>query len=303
MKQKRVIKNLLAALTSAILAVLVCLSVFAFAGCDFGNKNDTPSGSTVNGGGQTSDDDGNSGDGGKDTPTEVKAESITLSETAVTLDSKGTQALTCTVVPQDAKVKTEISDKTVVKYENGTLTALTAGTATVKVYSEVDNSVYAECAVTVNAPEGYKVYTSADCKFVYPSSWSKTSVSGTIVAYASASGTSNVNLTAETKNNTYFTASSDKFKNVIISTYKSIGYTATFTNCTVDKTNYAGYERVHVVYDYSVSSGASNLGTFHQEQMILNSGTKTYVLTVTYSANSYDKNQPDTIFSEFVGLK
>ena len=232
----------------------------------------------------------------------VKAESITLSENEVVLESKATQELVCTLQPENATVKVEISDKSVVKYENDTLTALTAGTATVKVVSTVDKSVYAECAVTVNLPEDYSQYTSADCKFAYPSSWSKYSATGAIVAYRNnSSGSASVNLVSEKKNNAYFRASAETFKTALKNAYSS-AYSLNFTNCTVDKTTYAGYERVHVVYDYTISMGAIS-STLHQEQMILHSGAKTFVLTVSFTPGVYDATQANTIFSEFAGLK
>lgn len=220
----------------------------------------------------------------------VAAESITFSETTIKFDSGATKELTYTVQPEDATVKIEISDSTVVKYENGTLTALTAGTATVKAYSSVDKSVYSECNVTVNMPSGYVLYTDANCKFAYPSSWTKNTVAGTTVAYAS--GAANVNLTTENKSNAYFSASASMFQSTIETTYKLLNYTVKFNSCTVDKNNYAGYTRVHVVYDYTLN------GTrIYQEQMILNSGNKTCVLTVTGATAT----QTETIFSQFVG--
>ena len=232
----------------------------------------------------------------------VKAESITLSAEEVVLESKATQELVCTLQPENATVKVEITDNSVVAYENNTLTALTAGKATVKVVSTVDESVYAECFVTVKLPEGYTQHTSGDCKFAYPSSWSKYNASGAIVAYRNNnSGSANVNLVSEKKNNAYFKANADTFKNAIKNSLSS-AYSINFTNCTVDKTTYAGYERVHVVYDYTISMGAIS-STLHQEQMILHSGDKTYILTVTFNVSVHDQDQINTIFSEFAGLK
>jgi len=295
MKEKSLFKKFFAALSALTLTVFSGVAVFT--GCQPGNQG---------GGEDTVISGGNSENGGEEneTPTEKKAESITFSKTTVALESKGTQELICTVQPADAPVKTEISDKTVVKYEQNTLTALTAGTATVKVYSTVDETVYAECTVTVAAPEGYTAYAAAnvDCKFVYPSSWEVQPAYGLLAAYIDMSTSSNVNLTSEYKNNTYFTASADTFKNALIESYESVNLTATISKCTVEKSDYLGYTRVHVVCDYSVSGNLAN-GSFHQEQMILNSGTKTYVLTVTHKAQSINQSQTDTILSEFVGLK
>ncbi|MDE7168058.1 MAG: Ig-like domain-containing protein [Clostridia bacterium] len=262
MKKRSSLNKLIAVLALTVLAVIACLS---FSACG------------------------------------VKAESITLSAEEVVLESKATQELVCTLQPENATVKVEISDKSVVKYEDNTLTAMSAGTATVKVVSTVDASVYAECAVTVKLPEGYAQYTSADCKFAYPASWTKTSATGVIVAYRNSVNTANINLVSEKKNNTYFRASADTFKNAIKNSLSS-AYSINFTNCTVEKTTHAGYERVRVIYDYTLSMGAIS-NTMHQEQMILHSGDKTFILTVTYNASAYDETEVNTVFSEFAGLK
>ncbi len=227
----------------------------------------------------------------------VKAESIEFNETSVTLESNASQGFKCTVQPENARVKISISDSTVVSYEKGVLTALTAGTAVVKVYSPDDEGIYAECNVTVNTPKNYVSYKNSDCKFVVPSSWSRFTVQGAEVAFRNAANSSNINLVSESKNNSYFTASARKFKNTITEAYEQSGYSVQFTDCKVDKSKYLGYDRVHIVYNYSLSGK-----DIHQEQMILTSGEKTYILTLTYDHTPV-ASQVETIFSEFVGLK
>ena len=261
MKVKQSITKYVLALSVAVLAVIACIG---FTACNMG----------------------------------VAAESIAFNETEVMLESKGTHSLTYTVQPENATVKVKVSDETIVKYEEGTLTALTAGETTVIVYSTVDDTVYSECAVTVNTPSGYSAYTNRNCKFVYPSSWIRQTTPGTEVAYFDMNTSSNVNLTSEKKNNAYFNAKASDFQNTITTTYRLMGFSVTFTDCTVSKDKYLGYNRVHVVYDYSVSG----LGSIHQEQMVLNSGDKTYVLTVTDNSSGA-QNRIATIFSEFVGIK
>ena len=225
----------------------------------------------------------------------IAAESITLSEQTVTLNSKATQTLTYTAQPENATVKVEISDPTVVKYEDDTLTALTAGTATVKVYSTADSSVYAECTVKVNVPEGYKGVgrvglDNHECHYVYPASW----VSFGAEEYRDMETGSNVNLVSESKNDAYFFVSAETYKKAITDQYEAWGVAVTFTDCKVSRSDYLGFKRVHIVYDYSI---ATINGAFHQEQMILHSGEYTYILTVTNAT----AEQTETIFSEFVG--
>lgn len=138
-------KKLWLSLIAAIMAVAMC---FGIAACSDNSGKDDKG----DVGGTEQDKDNNTDkDEGKDKDenqgggtTEVVAESITLSETTVTLELEGEKELTYTVAPAGAKVKVEVSDETVVKYENNKLTAVTVGTATVKVYSEKDDKVSAQ---------------------------------------------------------------------------------------------------------------------------------------------------------------
>ena len=111
---------------------------------------------------------------GEDAPSlniPVKAESsvavtgITLSTETLDLAVGQTVKLTATVTPEDA------TDKTVtwsvagdaVTVDNGTVTAVAPGTATVTVTSDTDSRISASCVVTVTAPKtGYNVTMPED---------------------------------------------------------------------------------------------------------------------------------------------
>ncbi|MCM1367681.1 MAG: Ig-like domain-containing protein [Roseburia sp.] len=89
--------------------------------------------------------------GGSDT---VAVESVTLSQTTLTLEIDGTETLTATVAPDNATDKTvtwSSSAPTVATVDNaGKVTAKAEGTATITATTANDKT--ATCAVTVNAP-------------------------------------------------------------------------------------------------------------------------------------------------------
>ena len=83
----------------------------------------------------------------------VAVESVTLNKTELTLEVGGEETLTATVAPDDAtdKAVTWSSDNTAIAtVENGKVTAIAAGTATItaKAGDKTDT-----CSVTVNAAE------------------------------------------------------------------------------------------------------------------------------------------------------
>ena len=86
-------------------------------------------------------------------PQAVKVTGITVSPTSLSLVEGDTGNLTATVSPADADDKTVIwdsSDKSVASVENGKVTAIKAGSATVTAKS-VDGGFTASCSVTVEA--------------------------------------------------------------------------------------------------------------------------------------------------------
>ncbi|MCM1368681.1 MAG: Ig-like domain-containing protein [Roseburia sp.] len=89
--------------------------------------------------------------GGSDT---VAVESVTLSQTTLTLEIDGTETLTATVTPDNATDKTvtwSSSAPTIATVDNaGKVTAKAEGTATITATTANDKT--ATCAVTVNAP-------------------------------------------------------------------------------------------------------------------------------------------------------
>ena len=81
----------------------------------------------------------------------VPATGVTLSETELPLLIGATETLTATVVPSDAtnqKVRWSSNNTSVVTVENGTVTAVSAGNATITVTTE-DGNHTARCKVTV----------------------------------------------------------------------------------------------------------------------------------------------------------
>lgn len=226
----------------------------------------------------------------------VAAESIELSDETVTLDVDGVQAFTYTVVPEDAKVKVEISDKTVVNYENDTLVAVTAGTATVKVYSVADTSVYAECAVTVNVPAGYTAYKANNYKFIYPTGWTKKTMSGVDVLYQNAIGSS-INVVSSSKNDASWSISESNYKTIMTNQYKSLGYTVNSMDVSIKDDTYFGNKRRLVTCDASFTYIGVTV-SLHQEQVLLQNSSKSYIMTVSYSSD-YDADAVELLISQF----
>lgn len=83
----------------------------------------------------------------------VAVTSVALDEDEITLDEDQTQTLTATVLPDNATNKNvtwESDDEDVATVEDGVVTAVGAGDATITCKSVADPTKYAECAVHVN---------------------------------------------------------------------------------------------------------------------------------------------------------
>ena len=92
-------------------------------------------------------------DNGGEEPEDVEVSSITLSETALSLTAGDSVTLTATVAPENATDKTVTwtsSNTGVATVENGTVKAVSAGTAVITAKA---GEKTAECTVTVKAPE------------------------------------------------------------------------------------------------------------------------------------------------------
>lgn len=88
-------------------------------------------------------------------------EQITLSHTSLTIFKGETAELTVTVTPSDATNKNIIwssSDTNVATVQNGIITAIASGTATITATAEDDSSITASCEITVKE----KVYLIKD---------------------------------------------------------------------------------------------------------------------------------------------
>lgn len=92
-----------------------------------------------------------SGGGGSTVPAGPGVESVTVSQTAITLEVGSTYTLTASVLPaeMDTGVSWKSSDQSVVTVTKGKITALKAGTADVTAMANADTSKTAVCKVTV----------------------------------------------------------------------------------------------------------------------------------------------------------
>lgn len=218
-----------------------------------------------------------------------------------------TFTLDCVILPEEvaeqAKVNWEISDTTKLSYKNGEFTALTFGNVTVK-SSVKGNDVYDEITFRVLAPAGYTEYSSTGYQLVYPSNWSYAPVGG-IKQWAASGGSPNVNVTTETLNKAYMSASASAFQLTYEMAYQQLGCTVNFKQpVKVEKSNYLGVTRVMVTSLYSVS-GPGVSGSVHQTQVIFNNSDANLscVLTVTFNEGDYDsaaEHLEQTILSQFM---
>ena len=97
------------------------------------------------------------------TPKPVKVSSITLSQTSLTMTSKGqTASLTATVTPDNAANKNitwSSSNSSVVTVVDGTVTAVANGTADITATAADGSGVSAKCSVTVRVPNNVRNIT------------------------------------------------------------------------------------------------------------------------------------------------
>ena len=93
-------------------------------------------------------------------------ESVSLNESALSMNTGDTANLTATVTPAEANqnVVWSTSNSEVATVENGVVTAVAAGTATIKATSASDETKFAECEVTVAAKPDYSNAYLAYCK-------------------------------------------------------------------------------------------------------------------------------------------
>ena len=88
-------------------------------------------------------------------PAETPVTSVTLDKTSLTLDVGGSDTLTATVKPDNATNKAvtwSTSNKNVATVNNGVVTAVGAGTATITAAASDGSGKTATCEVTVNGP-------------------------------------------------------------------------------------------------------------------------------------------------------
>lgn len=101
------------------------------------------------------------------TVTPISVTGVTLDKTTLALETGKTHTLTAAVQPQNATNRDVLwtsSDDTVAEVEGGVVTAKAAGTAIIRAAASGDETKYAQCTVTVSAPNnaGYKVRMPVD---------------------------------------------------------------------------------------------------------------------------------------------
>ena len=225
----------------------------------------------------------------------VAVEEVKLDQDEIALSSGASAEVAYTVTPEDGGIAFEIvseknSSERVFTYTvaNGTVTiqAQSAGTETLRIRAKSDETVYADCKVTVGLPTGYAAYRKDDVKLVYPAAWTKYPMTGMEMMYMQ--GSSNIALTSENKNTAILSASADTFKATVENTYKALGVSITDLKCTVEK--YDDDKALRVDYKYVLAGVQTS-----QVQLIRNSESKTYILTLTNAT----KKQIQTIQNEF----
>ncbi|MBO4946240.1 MAG: Ig-like domain-containing protein [Lachnospiraceae bacterium] len=165
------------------------------------------------------------------TPADVKVSRITLSaSTGLTLTKGQTQKLTATIAPANATnqaVKWSTSDKNVATVsENGLVTAVGGGNATITCTAQDGSNVKATCKVTVTVPvSGIQLsQTSAELtvgdtltltKTIYPSDATNQAVTWTSSSDAVASVDSNGKITAKTAGSAVITCKSVSDNSVV----------------------------------------------------------------------------------------
>lgn len=165
------------------------------------------------------------------TPADVKVSRITLSaSTGLTLTKGQTQKLTATIAPANAtnkEVKWKTSDKNVATVsENGLVTAVGGGDATITCTAKDGSNVKATCKVTVTVPvSGIQLsQTSAALtvgdtltltKTIYPSDATNQAVTWTSSSDAVASVDSNGKITAKTAGSAVITCKSVSDNSVV----------------------------------------------------------------------------------------
>lgn len=228
---------------------------------------------------------------------EVAVESVSLDKTALSLEEGASETLTATVLPEDATDKTvtwESSDKEVATVEEGVVTAIKAGTATITAKA---GEKEAKCEVTVTKKavptEPVVIYSGTD--FPYSGYYvAKIIMSGAEVAYISGT---DIYLDSETAKDAQLsfeaTAGGSSSGNLGINWNDNPTNTKTYTGNLVDG------KLALKVYAYKASgAGVSRNGTktfnFYiaepNENPVLADGYSSDATASVFSGESYNLN-------------
>lgn len=227
----------------------------------------------------------------------IDVESVSFEKKFVSLASKGSEALAYTVLPEKAsnkKADVEVADNTVVKYENGTIKAVSSGTTTITV-TTADGNKTDVCTVTVALPEGYSLHENAYMKLIYPTSYFKDSSAAGILFQKSATETlPNFSFTIEDKNLAYNILTASQYKAELETMYSQMGLSATVSTPVITTPKVNNQDCVKVTVE-SVVAGMS----FYQEMYIIHTSAKTCSLTFTGNSQSQITELVAIILSEY----
>lgn len=144
---------------------------------------------------------------------------------------------------------------------------------------------------TVEAPDGYTVYSNDDIAFAYPEDWTKTDGSVTMLVNASGVG-NNITVAYEAKNTAYESLTASEWE----STMEQLTGMS-LSNVSISKvTNEAGVSMTKVSQKVT-----TNGVTMTQTLFIVHVGSKTYTISTTFASG--DNSFVDVAFDTLTKLK
>lgn len=208
----------------------------------------------------------------------VKLTSITLEKEEAIVDIDEEFTINYVIEPEDGEIlvnlrtnelyddnKEDVFEIKEIQDGSCKIKGVTAGTWTLRIRDARNEQMYADCLVTVNAPEGYTVKSGNDFKLAYPSNWSTVTVVGADFSCIDNSTGANINVISMDKNPAYFDITDKQWKDILISAVNETN----ITDFSVDRSS-KDYRRI-----------VARHGIYYQEQIVRHSGSKTYALTLT----------------------
>ncbi len=163
-------------------------------------------------------------------------------------------------------------DKNPSKTEEVTTAATTEATTAETTAATTAAATTAAATTGVVIPDDYTLYKNNDISFAYPEGWVKTDAS--VVTIQNTENSNNITVAYEAKTDIYKNMTVDSFNNTIKPVYDSLGMAV--SNVKVSHKTNNGIEITVISHNTTVNST-----TMKQTQYILNSGSRTYTVTVT----------------------